>query len=98
MSRNRGGSGEEVRGELNLIKNFLGMHVNFLQISTLEQRLGLTVMTRVQQLTIPVILKNNDVLVKSQTGSGINLCPNVSIKYPYSLIFSNALSLSHTYK
>ncbi|XP_025112467.1 probable ATP-dependent RNA helicase DDX31 [Pomacea canaliculata] len=42
-------------------------------ISTLEQRLGLTVMTRVQQLTIPVILKNNDVLVKSQTGSGKTL-------------------------
>lgn len=40
------------------------------QVSNLEQRMGMATMTRVQQLTIPVILRDRDVLVKSQTGSG----------------------------
>ncbi|KAL8575722.1 hypothetical protein ACOMHN_055911 [Nucella lapillus] len=42
-------------------------------VSVVEDRLGLTTMTRVQQLSIPVILQERDVLIKSQTGSGKTL-------------------------
>ena len=32
--------------------------------------MNLATMTRVQQLSIPVVLREKDVLIKSQTGSG----------------------------
>ena len=40
------------------------------QISNLEEKMNLATMTRVQQMSIPVILREKDVLIKSQTGSG----------------------------
>ena len=49
------------------------------QVSNLEEKMKLATMTRVQQLTIPVILKGKDVLVKSQTGSGKTLAYAVPI-------------------
>ncbi|KAK7471583.1 hypothetical protein BaRGS_00035746 [Batillaria attramentaria] len=48
-------------------------------ISNLEQRMGLATMTRVQQMSIPVILKDRDTLIKSQTGSGKTLAYAVPI-------------------
>jgi len=42
---------------------------NYLQVSNLE-KMKLTQMTSVQQLAIPHIMMESDILVKSQTGSG----------------------------
>jgi len=46
------------------------------KVSNLE-KMGFTVMTSVQRLSIPVLLEGRDVLIQSQTGSGKvdeNLC------------------------
>ena len=42
----------------------------FFQITNLEERLQIKQMTNVQQSAIPPILNGQDVMVKSQTGSG----------------------------
>ncbi|XP_076454729.1 ATP-dependent DNA helicase DDX31-like [Babylonia areolata] len=42
-------------------------------VANLEEKMQLATMTRVQQLSIPVILREKDVLIKSQTGSGKTL-------------------------
>lgn len=39
----------------------------------LEEQMGLTTMTTVQQRSIPILLKGSDALVRSQTGSGKTL-------------------------
>ncbi|XP_074599427.1 ATP-dependent DNA helicase DDX31 isoform X1 [Brevipalpus obovatus] len=48
-------------------------------ISCLENRLKIEAVTKVQQLTIPVILEGKDVLIKSATGSGKTLAYLVPI-------------------
>lgn len=48
-------------------------------VSNLEQYFGITKMTTVQQLTIPVLLSGKDALVRSQTGSGKTLAYAVPI-------------------
>jgi ATP-dependent RNA helicase DDX31/DBP7 len=44
-----------------------------LQVSNLDQSLGLHKLTTVQQKALPVILSGKDALIRSQTGSGKTL-------------------------
>lgn len=54
-------------------------HIYFFKVSNLEQLFGITKMTRVQQLAIPILLSGKDALVRSQTGSGKTLAYAVPI-------------------
>lgn len=49
----------------------IGLHPH--SVKNIKDLLNITELTTVQQRTIPVILKNRDVLVRSQTGSGKTL-------------------------
>lgn len=48
----------------------MGLFYFFFKVANLEQTLHITQVTKVQELTIPVIQEGKDVLVRSQTGSG----------------------------
>ncbi|KAG7202034.1 hypothetical protein KM043_004718 [Ampulex compressa] len=53
--------------------NFTDLNVHPFMVSNLEQNLGITTMTTVQQKAIPQVLSGKDVLIRSQTGSGKTL-------------------------
>ena len=53
------------------VKNTSSSNFNLVfQIANLEQNLGLTKVTTVQQMSFPVIMSGKDSLIRSQTGSG----------------------------
>lgn len=60
------------------------MHTNyywylFFQIANLNQTLSITQVTKIQELTMPVLMEGKDALVRSQTGSGKTLAYAVPI-------------------
>ncbi|XP_018355546.1 PREDICTED: probable ATP-dependent RNA helicase DDX31, partial [Trachymyrmex septentrionalis] len=52
---------------------FADLNIHPYMISNLEQNMGITKMTTVQQKAIPQIFSNKDILIRSQTGSGKTL-------------------------
>ncbi|KYQ57421.1 hypothetical protein ALC60_03382 [Trachymyrmex zeteki] len=52
---------------------FVDLNIHPYMISNLEQNMGITKMTTVQQKAIPQIFSNKDILIRSQTGSGKTL-------------------------
>lgn len=54
-------------------EKFSDLNVHAFSVSNLEQNLKITTMTTVQKKAIPVILTGQDVLIRSQTGSGKTL-------------------------
>ncbi|XP_069676917.1 ATP-dependent DNA helicase DDX31 isoform X2 [Periplaneta americana] len=54
-------------------QNFGDLPIHPFTVSNLEQNLGLTKLTTVQQKTIPLLLEGKDAFVRSQTGSGKTL-------------------------
>ncbi|KAL0113247.1 hypothetical protein PUN28_012416 [Cardiocondyla obscurior] len=53
--------------------NFADLNIHPFMISNLEQNMGITKMTTVQQKAIPQIFLARDILIRSQTGSGKTL-------------------------
>ncbi|XP_033758028.1 probable ATP-dependent RNA helicase DDX31 [Pecten maximus] len=72
-------SNDQIKEVLFSSKSFkdLGIHPHL--ISTLENKMGITQMTSVQQKSIPHIMIGSDTMVKSQTGSGKTLAFAVPI-------------------
>ncbi|UXI22950.1 hypothetical protein NH340_JMT08893 [Sarcoptes scabiei] len=54
-------------------KKFSDLHLDRLLVACLQQRFNFTEATKVQALTIPILLQGQDALIKSVTGSGKTL-------------------------
>lgn len=54
-------------------EKFSDLNIHAFSVSNLEQNMQITTMTTVQKKAIPVILTGQDVLIRSQTGSGKTL-------------------------